>query len=307
MWEDERGNKRLVGYVVRRGEERLDQEEMRKELRRRLPEHMVPVKYVELKQMPMTSNGKLDRGRLPKQEEQEREGKEEEKTAIEEIVSGIWGEVLGVKKIGIHENFFELGGHSLLATQVVSRVREVMGVEIELKEVFERPTVRGMAEAVEAEGKAGANQQIEAPIRPVSREQELPLSFAQQRLWIIHQLEPGKGLYNIPRVVRLIGELDIDVMRRALEQIIKRHEVLRTRFESRPSGLVQVIEPPCEVDLEIWDVRERQDRQERASEIAHEIAAQPFDLHRGPLWRAALVRLGEEDHKLVLNMRSCDQ
>ncbi len=161
VWEDERGNKRLVGYVVRRGEERLDQEEIKEQLRRRLPEHMVPVKYVEMRQMPMTSNGKLDRGRLPKQEEQEREGKEEEKTAIEEIVSGIWGEVLGVKKIGIHENFFELGGHSLLATQVVSRVREVMGVEIELKEVFERPTVRGMAEAVEAEGKAGANQQIE--------------------------------------------------------------------------------------------------------------------------------------------------
>src|SRR5262249_44871710 len=146
-------------------------------------------------------------------------------------LSGIWGETLGLDRVGAEENFFELGGHSLLATRVVSRVMEAFKVELALREIFEKPTVRGLARSVEEAIRGGRRRQA-PPLAKTSRDGEIPLSFAQQRLWFIDQLEPGSAAYNIPIAVRLEGELKVEALRKAIEEEVRRHEVLRTRFES---------------------------------------------------------------------------
>jgi amino acid adenylation domain-containing protein len=301
---DERGGKELVGYIVGGEGARLREEEVKRGMRERLPEYMVPGRVVVLERMPLTANGKVDRKRLP---EPEREAgnrwQEEEMTPVEEVVAGIWEEVLRREGVGRRENFFEMGGHSLLATQVISRVREVLGVEVELRAMFEKPTVGGLAEEVERERREGGG--IVAPaIEAVSREGELPLSFAQQRLWFIHQLEPESAAYNIPYAVRLEGELDINALRQSLTEVVRRHEVLRTRYESRGGQAVQVIEEASEVEVREWDVSElgEGEREEESREIARREGGRAFSLERGPVIRAGIVRLSREDHILVLTM-----
>ncbi len=172
------------------------------------------------------------------------------RTPVEEIVAGILAGVLRLEEVGVDRDFFEMGGHSLLATQVVSRVREVLGVEVPLRALFKNPTAAGLAEAVEWELRAGSG--VEAPpIMPTSRQGELPLSFAQQRLWFIQQLDPQSIAYNAPLAVRLQGELYVSALRQSLGEIMRRHEVLRTRFISRQGRPVQVIDEPCEIELPV--------------------------------------------------------
>ena len=226
--EDNPGDRHLVAYVV--WKEGAYAKELREYLRAKLPEYMVPSAFVELERMPLTANGKLDRKALPEPAiEQAATEEDQPRTPVEEILCSIWADVLRWSSVGRRQDFFELGGHSLLATQVVSRMREAFDVEVPLKALFERPTVAGLAEAVERE--RGAGRRAEAPpIVAVSRDRQLPLSFAQQRLWFIHQLDPDSAAYNIPRAVRLVGELDVSAIRSSLRQIVARHEVLRTRF-----------------------------------------------------------------------------
>ena len=163
------------------------------------------------------------------------------RTEVEEVLAGIWRQVLRVERVGVEDNFFELGGHSLLATQVVSRIREVFGVELPLRAVFEEPTLGDLSRRVEAELRAGAGLRI-PPLERVSREGRLPLSFAQQRLWFIDQLEPGSAMYNMPTALRLSGELRWAALAQALSEIVRRHEALRTRFEVSEGEPSQVIE-----------------------------------------------------------------
>ena len=220
-------DKRLVAYVVtaRSGASGSD---LREYLRRRLPEYMVPVTFMEVAEFPLTSSGKIDRRALPAPDglgvEQDYQAP---RTQTEELLSGLYASVLRVPRVGVHDNFFELGGHSLLATQLMSRVREAFGVELPLRELFARPTVAGLAEQVEAEVRGGVRVTV-TPLVPVSREQELPLSHAQQRLWFLDQLEPGRVTYNIPEAVRLQGPLDVAALERTLNEVVRRHEVLRT-------------------------------------------------------------------------------
>ncbi len=301
--EDEAGEKRIVAYVVGRGEGRVESGEVRKYLQGRLPDYMVPSRIVELSEMPLTVNGKVDRKALPAAVavEMTEEG-EEERTAIEEIIAGIFAEVLRREKVGVEENFFELGGHSLLATQVVSRVREALQVELPLRALFEAPTVAGLSKAVERE--RGEGGRLDAPaIEAVSRERELELSYAQQRLWFMQQLEPESAAYNIPMGVRLRGEMNETALRQSLEEIARRHEVLRTRFETREGRPVQVIDEASEIAIPVSDVShlETDDAEQRAREIAQEEAVRSFDLERGPVWRARLVRLSNDEHLLVIN------
>ena len=310
--EYEGGEKRLVGYVVGREEEGVRGEELRRYLRGKLPEYMVPWAIVELKEMPMTANGKLDRKRLPAPEVGQAEGGEERvrgRTPIEEIVSDIFSEVLGEDEVGVNENFFEIGGHSLLATQVISRVREALGVEIGVRAVFESPTVSGLARAVERERGAGREKDGGA-IKTVSRDLELPLSYAQQRLWFIQQMEPESAAYNIPIAMRLHGEIGISVLKQSLWEVLHRHEALRTRFELRYGQPIQVIDEAGKVELALWDLSEtgEAERETHFREIAKEDARRPFDLEHGPVWRASLVRLSAEDHVLLLCMHHvvCD-
>ena len=302
--EYEGGEKRLVGYVVVEEGEEVREEELRRKMGAKLPEYMVPWAIVKVKEMPLTANGKVDRKRLPGVERGEG-GKEdgEELSPIEEIVGGIWSEVLRVKEVGREANFFEMGGHSLLATQVVSRVRDALGVEIGLREVFERPTVGGLAGAVERE-LGGGRRRAGGEIERARREGGLPLSYAQQRLWFIQQLEPESAAYNVAIAVRLRGALDEASLKQSLWEIGRRHEVLRTRFQRRGGQAEQVIEEAGEVERLMWDVSglEEEEREEEARELIRRESERAFDLERGPVWRSGLVRMSGEEHVLALSM-----
>jgi hypothetical protein len=208
---------------------------------------------------------------------------------------------LRLERVGADQNFFDLGGHSLLATQVVSRVRAVLQVEVGLRSLFENPTVREFAELVIKERRVGGG--VGSPeIARVSREAELPLSFAQQRLWFIQELEPESWGYNIPTAVRIVGALDTTALMQSLTEIARRHEALRTIFVSRGGGPVQVIREAFDVGLAMIEVNGigEDEREMVAGEIASEVAQRAFDLKKGPVWRAALVRFGKDDHVLVV-------
>ncbi len=218
------------------------------------------------------------------------------------MIAGIWAEVLKLDQVGMADDFFELGGHSLLATQVVSRIRQAFQVELPLRALFEAPTVAGLAERTEALGRE--KQGLEAPpITRVQRDQALPLSFAQQRLWFLDQLEPNNPLYNVPHIARLSGRLNVGVLEKTLNEIVRRHETLRTRFESVGDQPVQVIAPSLTLPLTIVDLTgtPEGDRETEARKRAMEEVKQPFHLATGPLLRASLLKLSDDDHVLVLN------
>ncbi len=307
--EGDGAEKRLVAYLVA-SEEPADAE-LRRYLGSKLPEYMTPSAFVRLSQLPLTSNGKVDRKALPAPADtQDSKDGEVARTPVEEIVAGIWGDVLRVEQVARDQNFFELGGHSLLATQVVSRVREAFGVELGLRALFEHPTVAALADAIELERRRG--RQVEASIVAIRREAQakLPLSYAQQRLWFMQQLEPGTAAYNISMAIRLEGDFDVGALRSSLQDVVARHEALRTRFELQAGQPVQVIDEPTDVDLAVRDLREvaEGEREEQARLMADREAARPFDLERGPVWRAHVFQLGAQDHVLLLCIHhvACD-
>ncbi len=224
--DDGAGGKRLVAYVVGSGEAGVPSaSELRGHLGSRLPDYMVPSAYVALARLPLTPNGKLDRAALPAPEL--RGGKERRlpRTPQEEILCGLFAEVLGVERVGIDESFFELGGHSLLATRLISRVRATLDVELAIRSLFEAPTVEGLAKRVVTEGGVAR-----AGLRALTRPAEIPLSYAQRRLWFLNRLEGASASYAIPLAFRLRGELDVAALENALGDLVERHESLRTIF-----------------------------------------------------------------------------
>ncbi len=301
---EDAGGQRLVAYFTAPVDPPAARE-LRDFLARRLPESMVPAAFVRLTVFPLTPNGKLDRKALPPPGDAEAagEGFAAPSSPYEELLAGIWRQVLGIERVGIHESFFELGGHSLLATQVVSRVRGTLGVELPLRTLFERPTIAGLAGAV-AELRAQRAGRTAPPISPVPRTGELPLSFAQERLWFLDQLQPGSAAYNIPSALGLRGRLSRPALAASLGRIVARHESLRTTFAAVEGRAVQTIQPPPDLAqgfaLPLIDLRglpaERRDA-EAARRIREEVR-QPFDLACGPLLRAALLGL-EEDHHVA--------
>ncbi len=299
-----RGEKRLVAYVVSEREVVLKVEELRQALRAKLPEYMVPSAIVLLDELPLTPSGKINRRALPEPESLLAEEVEAPRTPTEELLVGLWANVLHVDRVGINDDFFELGGHSLLATQLVSRVREAFAVELPLRELFARPTVAGLAEAVEAELRGGVQVVDSVPLVPVSREQQLPVSHAQQRLWFLDELEPGLATYNIPGAVRLKGQLDVDALQRTFSEVVRRHEALRTTFVTVNGQPVQVIAPASPLPMPAVDLSglPEAEREAKARELAMAEAGQPFDLSVGPLVRVQLLRLGEEDHVVLFTM-----
>src|SRR5579864_5959234 len=307
MREDQPGMKRLVGYVTGRRESGRGVEisGLRQYLQERVPEYMVPAVVVELEKLPLNANGKIDRRRLP---EPEWPGGEQEavrpRDVTEELLCGIWEEVLRIERVGVGDNFFQKGGHSLLAMQLISRIRKALGVELPVQEIFEAPTVGGMAERIRSKRSQGVGQVVPAIVR-VDRERPLPLSYAQQRLWFIDQLEPGSAAYNIPLGLRMVGELKREALRQSLEEIVRRHEVLRTRFPQREGVAVQEIVEPGEFRVEEVDLREIESREGREEELGRRVeaeAAKPFDLGRGPVVRATLLQLEEQEHVLLLTL-----
>ncbi|HEX5706332.1 MAG TPA: amino acid adenylation domain-containing protein, partial [Pyrinomonadaceae bacterium] len=303
---DQPGDLRLVAYVASGNLSAQLASELRNYSRERLPDYMIPSHFVLLDRLPLTPNGKVDRRALPAPDLSRASVAQEyeaPRTAVEELVAGLWSEVLGIKRVGVEDSFFDVGGHSLLATQLVSRLRDSFGVEIPLRRLFEAPTVRGIAAAIEDQLKGGAIEQP-PPITRAPREEPLPLSFAQQRLWFLHQLEPDAAVYNIPVAVRLTGELNVAALEWTLGEIMRRHEALRTTFADNASGPVQVIADSVRPQLSVTDLRDlpEDEREREAQRLAEAEARRPFDLSRGPLVRASLLRLEDTKHALLFTM-----
>ncbi|HVR96505.1 MAG TPA: amino acid adenylation domain-containing protein, partial [Thermoanaerobaculia bacterium] len=284
----------LVAYVVGTAQAA----DLKAFLGRRLPEYMVPAVFVSLDAMPLTTSGKVDRKALSASAAPEWEAVPDEEALtdpITELLAGVWSEVLGLDRVGVDQDFFALGGHSLLATQVVSRVRAVLGVELPLRQLFESPTVSGLARAVR-----GGRESQTPPIVPVPRGGDLPLSFAQQRLWLLDQLEPGGTRYNIPSVLRLTGRLDLPAFAAALDEVVRRHEVLRTTFVLVGDAPVQVVAPAQRMALPVVDLSGLPEAE--AIRLALDEPLRPFDLTAGPLLRVILLRLRAEEHVMLADM-----
>ncbi len=303
--EDRDGEKILAAYVVpKAGPESLSLRDLRRHLAARLPESMVPTAFVVLEALPRTPNGKLDRRALPAPGPSRLAADETYVAPVtpdEKRLVRLWGRVLRLERVGLNDNFFEAGGHSLLATQLVSRVRETFQVELPLRALFETPTVAGLARAIESIRAAHAGPSVPALGR-VPRDRDLPLSFAQKRLWFLDRLEPGCAFYNVPAALRLRGGLDADALRRALNEIVGRHETLRTSIKTVMGEPVQVIAEVIELALPVVDLRALPagEREAEALRLARDDARTPFDLERGPLVRASLLRLAADDHVLLL-------
>ncbi|HEX8318268.1 amino acid adenylation domain-containing protein [Longimicrobium sp.] len=299
MREDQPGDKRLVAYVVGT----VDPDGLRAHLRQGLPEYMVPQAIVALERLPLTPNGKVDRKALPVPEYAAGADRYvAPRTPVEEVLAGIWAEVLGVERVGVEDDFFALGGHSLLVTRLLARVQNALGAVVPLRAVFEGPTVAELAVRVEEVRRAGLPAL--PPVVPAERTGALPLSFAQERLWFMDQLEPGSAAYNVPVAVRLGGALDVAALERALGEIVRRHEALRTVFAEVDGAPVQVVAPVGGFALPVEDLSGlgEADREAKVSRRAGEEAARPFDLAAGPLFRAALLRLGADEHVLLVGM-----
>jgi len=274
-------------------------------LRQRLPQYMLASAFVMLDALPLTPNGKVDRRALPDLDSN-RSNLEQcfvaPRTLVEEVLASIWTQVLDLQQVSIFDDFFEMGGHSLLATRIISRLRDALKVELPLRALFESPTVSGMAEHVESALRVV--QEPAPPLEPVSRSGQLPLSFAQQRLWFLDQLEPGSPTYNIPQALRISGALDIEILRRAVAAIVHRHESLRTTFAATEKEPVQVIANVGDPPMPVVDLREipTAEREAKALRLIKKEARQPFNLAHDPLMRSVLLRLGDREHILMFTM-----
>jgi amino acid adenylation domain-containing protein len=302
----------IVAYVVPRpGAGAPDLRSLRAALAESLPEHMLPGVVMALPALPRTSSQKVDRRALPVPEvgdEATVASAAVPRTPDEERAAGLFREVLGPVHVGVDDGFFELGGHSLLAAQLVARTPVVFGVDVPLREFYAAPTPAGLAVAV-AERRAAGGAQV-APLEPAPHDGPLPLSFAQEGMWFLAQLEPGNPFYNCPAVVRLSGRLDVAALAGAVSSVIARHETLRTRFPAVDGAAFQVIEPARPFSLPLVDLMGMppEDREDRAHALAEEEARRPFDLAQGPLVRGLLLRLAEDEHVLVLDIHHivCD-
>lgn len=305
-WETPGGDRRLATYIVAEADNPPQPGQLRRFAQERLPDYMVPAAFVLLDEMPLLANGKVNRRALPAPDWSERSLDnvyEAPRTAVEKRLGRIWQEVLSKKVVGIHDNFFDLGGHSLLATQLISRVREAFAIDLPLRAIFESPTILTLAEQVEIAQRAGAVTTA-PPLLPVPRTAEMPLSFAQQRLWFLDQLEPGSPFYNIPEALRLTGKLDTAVLERALNEVVRRHEILRTIFPMTDGRAYQNILPERMIPLPVTDLRHlpEQEREAAAQQLANEEAQRPFNLASGPLLRGKLLRLADEDWIILLTL-----
>ncbi|MFC9545232.1 amino acid adenylation domain-containing protein [Streptomyces sp. NPDC056956] len=285
----------LVGYVVGG----VDTADLRAGLTRALPEAMIPSVLIRLDAMPLTANGKVDRAALPEPEFGPGQAAyRAPESDVERRVAALFGEVLGAEQVGLDDDFFDLGGHSLLATQLIARIRSDFDVQLPLRALFEASDVAGVSASVVAAGRVEALPEL----RRVERAGPLPLSFAQQRMWFLHQLDPDSAFYNVPAAVRLTGELDVERLRGALLAVAARHEVLRTRFEEQAAGPVQIVGEEPAVGIEIRDLSGAADPDAAALGVAHEVARLPFDLVDGPLMRVVVMRVRTDEHVLALSM-----
>ncbi|HEU4882690.1 MAG TPA: amino acid adenylation domain-containing protein [Longimicrobium sp.] len=290
------GEPRLVAWVAPAG---APGAELRAFLRQRLPEYMVPSAFVALDALPRTPNGKIDRLSLPAPEGLERadgDGYAAPRTPLEEILCGIWAAVLGVERVGVRDDFFALGGHSLRAVQIVARLRDALGVSVPLPAIFQAHTVQALAAHVER-AMGGTPADAES-IEPVDRTQPLPLSPAQEAVWFFEKLSPGMRSYQFQASVRMRGHLDVDALRRALNEIVRRHEIFRTVFSEIGGQPMQTVQAPWTVDLPVVDARTLS-ADELDARFVEEFV-RPFHPGALPLVRWSLYRTGADEHVLLV-------
>ncbi|MFL5656682.1 MAG: amino acid adenylation domain-containing protein, partial [Ktedonobacteraceae bacterium] len=308
--DDRAGGRQLVAYVVpaQQGDERVDWlQALRTFLQERLPEYMVPSHLLVLDSLPLTANGKVDRQALPPPQVDLEQGQARDSLRrqgpIADLLAGIWQELLHVPHVNPHDNFFALGGHSLLAMQVVARVHQQMGLELSVRTLFEAPTLAALAEQVQQQLRAGQRSLL-PPLHPYSRTTLPPLSFAQERLWFLEQLEPGRPTYHVPLILRLHSPLDPAALQASLRMLETRHEVLRLRIEEHEGQAVQGLLPVGSSPLLYVDLSglEPQEREVERRRLARQEAQRPFDLVQGPLWRSRLLRLDAQEWVLLLTM-----
>ncbi len=304
--EDTPGDKRLVGYIVAADGRSVDVQAVRDVLKTELPEYMIPAAIVVMDSFPLSANGKVNRKAFPPPDISsfgDSQAYVAPKTPEEELIAGIWADVLNAEKVGRHSNFFDLGGHSLLATQVVSRLRDAFEVDLQLRDLFETPTVEQVALAIDRlrQKEAGITA---PPIEKAPRDQELPLSFAQQRLWFLDQLAPGSASYNIPSAMRISGKLNVEAFEKSLREIVRRHESLRTTFADKQGTPVQIVSDDVDFQLKQTDLSSlpEAEREQEVMRRAREDAVAVFDLAKGPLFRTHLIKLADEEYAFIFCM-----
>ena len=293
--EDTNGNKRLVGYIVT--EEVFDRQTISNYLINKLPEYMVPALWVQLESLPLTPNGKIDKKALPDPEigEQLSNQYTAPRNKIEEQIAEIWQELLEVDWVGIHDDFFELGGHSLLAIRLISALRRKLEIELAINVVFEYPTIAQLSDILQQQ----TPQLLTPSIKVQPRSANIPLSFSQERLWFLDRLE-GSVQYHVPLILRLKGTLNIGALAFAINNIIDRHEVLRTVFREHGGQVHQVVKDKKQVELELFTFQK--DDQENVHQFIQKIISKPFDLSEDNMLRASVVELNDKEHLLVVTL-----
>src|SRR6185295_270741 len=297
----------LCAYFVAADGAQPGANELRRHLAELLPAYMIPSLYIRLDSLPLSSNGKVDRRALPAPGKVAGAGEAESsvpRTAVEEVVAGIWEEVLKIAPVGRLDHFFAIGGHSLLATRVVSRIRESLAVDVPLRRLFEEPTVAGLARIIDAALRGREGVRPTAPIERLTQRSDLPLSFAQQRLWFLEQLDPGSSAYAQSGAVSLLGRLEVKVLAACFTEVVRRHEALRACFREVEGRPVQEIGEAETVALPVADLSDlpRHDQREQLRQLMLAEERRPFGLGRGPLLRLLLTRLGAGEHVLIFAM-----
>jgi amino acid adenylation domain-containing protein len=302
---DSAGGKRLVAYVVDKSGTATG--DLQRHLKQRLPDYMVPAAVVSLDRLPLTPNGKLDRNALPSSDAATGQ-QVTPRTAVEEILSGLWCDVLQGARPGIDDNFFDCGGHSLIAAQLMARIADAFSIELPLRTLFEAPTVRALALRVEEARHRGEGLLV-PPLTRRPRRSPLPLSYAQEPLWFLEQVGLVGAAYNMAGALRLDGCLDAMSLAQSFGDVVRRHENLRTRFALVDRHGAQVIdeaaggeEPAFRLEIVDLSTLPALQRDAEARRLAAEHARNPFDLRSGPLLRAKLLRLDERAHLLLINM-----
>ena len=306
----ESGDARLIAYYTAESQPEVSTDELRKFLGANLADYMIPSAFVKLKALPLTSNGKVNRNALPEPGQERPELKDAyqlPRNATERALVKIWEDLLEIRPVGIHDNFFDLGGDSLTATRLVSEVVKNVGWELTLQKLFQRATVGELAAAIDQQ--RGPKSENDAPVRlpavstkSVSRDCLLPLSHAQQGLWFLDQLHPGSFTYNLFSAYRFKGNLDIAALEKGFNEIIRRHEILRTVFKLVDNSPVQVILQSLHIEIPVIDLQRIASEEERRTEVRRlstQEAQRPFDLSHGPLLRITLFRLAQDDYVLL--------
>jgi amino acid adenylation domain-containing protein len=300
------GGKRLVAWVVPQEGDSPTVGELRSALQEALPDYMVPAVFSFLDELPRTPSGKVDRRAVARMEADEVRADlgidfAAPRNHVEEMLAGIWSDLLGMERVGIHDDFFQLGGHSLLVAKLASRVRQAFHVELPMVEVFKKPTVADLAEAVVRAERATDVPEL-PPIRRAPRDKPIPLSFPQERVWFLDQLSPGGNIaYNFQVTIWFRGPLDVDVLHRTLTEIVRRHEVLRTSFPAVDGRPVQVVQPARPIDLPVIDLRgvPADQRQAVSERLVTEAMQKPFNVTKPPLIRWTLLQLEDDVHELI--------